>query len=180
MTCIAGLVDKGAIILGADAAGVARSSLTVRADLKVFARGVFVMGFTSSFRMGQLLRYRLSLPEHPDGLDSFEYMATAFVDSVRACLRDGGFATKNNEQESGGVFLVGYRGRLFRVESDYQIAENVCGYDACGCGQDIALGSLFSTPKKDANDRVLLALKAAEQWSTGVRRPFSLIRLDKK
>ena len=56
MTCIAGLVHDGAVYLAGDSAGCSGWDLTVRADPKVFVSGSYVMGFTTSFRMGQLLR----------------------------------------------------------------------------------------------------------------------------
>jgi len=57
MTCIVGLIDKESkkIYMGGDSAGVANYSLSVRKDPKVFKRYGFIFGFTSSFRMGQLL-----------------------------------------------------------------------------------------------------------------------------
>jgi len=78
MTCIVGLVDDGAVYMGGDSAGVLGLSIEVRADEKVFylneksswrtrldprellkpVRHLVVMGFTSSFRMGQLPRER--------------------------------------------------------------------------------------------------------------------------
>ena len=54
--------------IGGDRAGVAGLSLTVRADEKVFQNGEFLMGFTTSFRMGQLLRYSLKPPPPPAGI----------------------------------------------------------------------------------------------------------------
>jgi len=44
-------------------------------------------------------------------------------------------------QEAGGTFLVGYRGRLFRVDSDYQVGESVNNYCAVGCGADLVRAS---------------------------------------
>ena len=97
MTAIVGLVHERAVHLGGDSAGVAGWSLTVRADSKVFTNGPYVMGFTTSFRMGQLLRYALQAP-HPEG-DLERFMATTFIDAVRRCLKDGGWAKKDSERE---------------------------------------------------------------------------------
>ncbi|OFW63650.1 MAG: hypothetical protein A2Y74_04410, partial [Actinobacteria bacterium RBG_13_63_9] len=117
MTCVVGLVDKGSVCIGADSAGVQGWALTVRADEKVFRRGPFLMGFTTSFRMGQLLRYRLDVPDQA-GPDVPEFMATVFIDAVRECLKAGGWATVKDGNETGGGFLVGYRGRLFTIGND--------------------------------------------------------------
>jgi hypothetical protein len=178
MTVIVGLVaDDGTVyLLGADSAGVAGWSLTQRRDAKVFRVGEFVFGFTDSFRMGQLLRHGFKPPEIPEGADLFEYMVATFVPELRKCLKEGGYATVNNNQEKGGTFLVGVRGRLFKVEGDFQVGESLKPYDACGCGQELALGALFAqtldatTPQT----KVFTALAAAETFSAGVRGPFVL------
>ena len=178
MTCVAGLIDKGKIYMGADSAGVnSNFNLSVRSDQKVFIKDDFVMGFTTSFRMGQLLQYNLQLSARAESLDIFEYMVTSFVEAVRECLKDGGFAEKKDEKEKAGTFLVGYQGRLFCIESDYQVEETVLPYAAVGSGSDIALGALFANGHLRPEERILQALEAAEQFSAGVRQPFVIKQL---
>ncbi len=177
MTCIVGLVEKGEVLIGGDSAGVNCSSLamTVRADHKIFRNGPFLMGFTTSFRMGQLLRFSFNPPKRHSDTDVYAYMVTDFVDAVRTCLKDGGYAERSHDAERGGEFLVGYEGRIFRVESDYQVGESSCGYNAVGCGEDFALGSLYSTTGAAPKDRIHQALKAAAQFSAGVSAPFHIV-----
>lgn len=177
MTCIVGIAQEGKVYIGGDSAGVAGYSLTVRADRKVFRNGEFVMGFTSSFRMGQLLMHKFSPPRRHGSDDVYKFMVTEFIDSVRKCLKDGGYAEKHDEAERGGTFLVGHAGRLFKVEGDYQVGEPVVEYDACGCGEDLALGALFATPNRAPMDRLKTALEAAERFSAGVRGPFHFEQL---
>ena len=175
MTCIVGLVHEGVVYIGGDSAGVARLSLTVRADEKVFRNSDFLMGFTTSFRMGQLLRYSLEPPRrHPDD-DIHQYMVVDFVNAVRGCLKAGGYASKEDEVESGGAFLVGYAGHLFTVDSDYQVGIPEDGFAAVGSGQDIALGALFATQGQEPRSRVLTALMSAERFNAGVRGPFHIL-----
>lgn len=171
MTCIVGLIDKGKVYIGGDSAGVAGDSLTVRADEKVFINRDFLIGFTSSFRMGQLLRYSLKPPKYKGG-DLYRYMVNDFVDSVRKCLKKGGFAEEDKKVEKSGIFLVGFKGQLFKVESDYQVGIHRLPFDACGCGEGIALGSMYSNARLIPQKRILQALEAAELFSAGVRRPF--------
>lgn len=180
MTCIVGIVHKGAVYLGGDSAGVGGLFLHVREDRKVFEKDGFVFGFTSSFRMGQLLQHSFVAPPARPSDEPFAYMCTAFVDAVRACLKAGGYAKKDSEVESGGTFLVGYAGRLFRVESDYQVAETVDGYDAVGCGAEVALGSLFTSKSASPAKRIETALEAAHNFSAGVRPPFHVVTLGVK
>jgi ATP-dependent protease HslVU (ClpYQ) peptidase subunit len=178
LTCIAGFVEGSTVWMGGDSAGVGGYELTIRSDQKVFRNGPMLFGFTTSFRMGQLLRYALKVPHHEDGVDTDRYMATSFIDAVRECLKAHGWAEKQNDQERGGVFMVGYRGQLFTVHSDYQVAHAADDYDAVGCGGEIARGAMFATPHLTGKARVEMALKAAERCCAGVRGPFHIEAID--
>ena len=175
MTCIVGLRNGGVVHVGGDSAGIAGWEVTVRADPKVFVSGAYAMGFTSSFRLGQLLQFRLKLPEPPRSPKRlYPFMVGEFVEAVRECLKTGGVATKEKEAEQGGTFLVGVRGRLFVVESDYQVVEPAAPFAAIGSGAPYALGSL-ATSRGSPAARVRQALAVAERFSAGVRAPFRLL-----
>lgn len=180
MTAIAGFVHSdGSVWVGGDSAGVAGFELTRRADPKVFRNGNFLFGFTSSFRMGQLLRYAFQPPAKADSVDVMAYMATTFIDAVRACLKSGGYASRVNETESAGEFLVGFHGRLFLIESDYQVSEACCDYAARGAGSQIACGALYATRDHvDPRERMIIALHAAEHHNAAVRGPFTILQLE--
>ena len=183
MTCIVGIVHDGEVIIGGDSAGSDGHMVIQRADSKVFTVGPYVLGFTSSFRMGQLLRYRLDV-EAPDTWDVDRYMATTFVDAVRECLKAGGWARTTDSDpddkepggsEAGGTFLVGIHGHLYQIEDDYQVGIASDGYDACGSGYMVALGSLYATAGRDPHERVRLALEAAAHVTPFVRAPFATV-----
>jgi hypothetical protein len=170
LTCIAGVVHNGRVYIAGDSAGVSGYSLTPRADKKVWTTGPYAFGFTTSFRMGQLMRYSFQ-PPTPEG-DLHRFMVTTFVDALRTCLKDGGWARKDSEQEWGGEFLVGVHGRLFKVASDYQVGESRNGYDATGCGNALALGALHATAGLKPRRRLTRALAAADHHSAGVTGPY--------
>lgn len=175
MTCVVALrADDGRILMGADSAGVGGYSMQNRADPKIYRVGEALIGFTTSFRMGQLLGYGLSLPDHHADVSIEQFLVTSFVDAVRGCLKAGGYAHKENEVERGGTFLLAYRGRIFCVGDDYQVGERAEPFDAVGCGFDLALGSLHATGDLEVapEKRVVMALHAASQFSAGVRPPF--------
>jgi ATP-dependent protease HslVU (ClpYQ) peptidase subunit len=173
MTCIVGLRDSGQVWIGGDSASVTDHTIGVRADGKVFWTGSYLIGFSTSFRMGQLLQHKLVLPEPPpEGLAAF--MVTDFAEAVRECFRSGGFARSDAGSEIGGHFLVGVRDRLFHLCGDYQVAEYDSGFAATGSGEDFALGSLHSTTGQPPLHRVLSALEAAERFAWAVRRPFHI------
>lgn len=180
MTAIVGLEHRGDVWMGGDSAGVSTDYARIiqRRDAKVFRNGPFLIGFTTSFRMGRLLRYELKTPAHPSRLGVERYMATLFIDAVRACLKGGGYASKEREAEFGGAFLVGYRGKLFTVRDDYDVGLSVDPFAAVGCGDQTARGALFATAHvSDPAQRIRTALLAAEHCCPGVRRPFTVMCL---
>jgi ATP-dependent protease HslVU (ClpYQ) peptidase subunit len=173
MTCIVALSDGANVWMGADSASVSGLALTLRRDPKIYRVGEMLVGFTSSFRMGQLLGYKFEPPAQGDDQGIEQYMATRFVDALRETLKEGGYARNESGAESAGTFLVAYRGRIFRVDSDYQVGENTVPYDSVGCGAELALGAMYATGHlSDPRRRVEIALEAAEAFSAGVRRPW--------
>jgi len=175
MTAIAALVDEvGVIWMGGDSAGVTADTLrlSVRKDEKIFMNGPMLLGFSSSYRMGNLLHYTFILPQQPEGMPDDCYMNTLFIDAVRECFKNGGFTRIENEQESGGSFIIGYKNTLYEIDSDFQVAIPTDLFVAVGCGADLCLGSLYSTIGQPPEDRIKIALNAAERFSAGVRQPF--------
>lgn len=178
MTCIAGVKHGETVYIGADSAGVAGYSISIRADQKVFVRGAMLFGAAGSFRMMQLLRYRLEIPAHAKGVSDHEYMVTDFIDAVRKCLKAGGArGEKDAVEHQDGCFLVGYRGRIYQIEGDFQVGYREEDFDSIGCGQDVALGSLHSSKGKHPKDRIKAALTAAARFSAGVRPPFRILKI---
>lgn len=177
MTAIAGIVEDGTLWIGGDSAGVGGWSMQTRTDPKVFINGDFIFGYTSSFRMGQLLEHEFTPPLPYEGRDGMAYMVKRFIPAVKACLKAGGFQTNKDGQDIGGTFLVGYRGHLYEVSSDYQVARVRQSYHACGCGRDLVLGSLHTTDQFQLSPKVRIdmALSAAVSFSAGVRGPFCIL-----
>lgn len=152
--------------------------MVIRKDPKRFHVGPYLIGFTYSFRMGQVLRHVFKPPPPPKRSSQVErFMVVDFVDALRASLKASGWSKLKDGQEEGGTFLVGVRGRLFRVEPDYQVGETRDGYDAVGCGGEIASGALYASAGMKPDARVRLALRAAERHSNGVRGPFTILRV---
>jgi hypothetical protein len=181
MTIIVAARDSasGLIVMMADSAGTANWSQMCRKDSKIKRVGDMLIGFTSSYRMGQLLHYKLTLPGHPEDMDVDTYMRTLFIDEVRALFNSNGYTYFDNSREEGGTFLAAYRGRIFRIDSDYQVGESVHDFDAVGSGDELAIGSLYSTSSEHAakqrgkplalglHERVRLAVQTAIEFNAG-------------
>lgn len=179
MTCIVAYKRNGKVYIGGDSAGVSGIDVRVRNDQKVFQNGLMLFGFTSSFRMGNILRYKFEVPEQPEEMELMTYMNTLFIDSVIEVLRENRYAVEENGEISGGTFLVGYQGEIFIVEDDFQVGIVEDNYDSVGCGMSYALGYMFGTDldDNDPKDIVFGALDAAEYFSGGVCAPFNILSL---
>lgn len=183
MTCIVGYIDKetDTVYIAGDSAGVAGLDVTLRKDPKVFETGPFIMGFTTSFRMGQLLMSSKFNPQRQVwGQSDYDYMITTFIDEVRAVFKEGGY-------EHGGSFLVGYRGQLYSIDSDFQVGEGYRNYDAVGCGEYYAKGAIemvlqcSDEPKTEEEIENFLesVLSVVVEHNAGVRPPFSIVHMSK-
>jgi ATP-dependent protease HslVU (ClpYQ) peptidase subunit len=184
MTCIVGLTYEGITYIGADSLGSNTYTKTVRKDKKVFKlkdTQNAVLGYTSSFRMGQLLMYANGLIDKRDEPNiDHEYLVTRFVPNLISLFENNGYGKNNGGEKSGGTFLLGYKDKLYKIESDYQVAESAFNFDACGCGEDFALGSLHSTKdsKLSPEERILYSLRASSEFSTGVQAPFYILNTE--
>lgn len=197
MTCIVGFVDRvnKEIIMGGDSAGVAGLEISKRKDTKVFIKdNKFIIGFTTSFRMGQILHYNpLHIEEQSSYEDDLAFMVKKFIPAVQDLFQKNYYGGIDQKQGAiGGTFLVGYKDNLYRIDSDFQVALGHKDYDSCGCGDNYALGSLHTSihlnklvknyRNYDYNTEkiVLRSLITAAEFSAGVCSPFNIIKLKYK
>lgn len=179
MTCIVGFEVSDGVVMGGDSAAVDGYNIQKTRLRKVFSLGSFLIGYTTSFRMGQLLEFNLEFEKLIEGKSGVEFMVTSFIPSVRKCLSEGGFTKIENSVEESGQFLVGFRGILYMIDSDFQVNSYEDGFAAIGSGAKYALGSLYSSSYSDLSpeERVEEALKAASHFSVGVTAPFYIEKL---
>lgn len=177
MTVIVGVEHRGQVWIGGDSASIAGETITARADEKVFRNGPYLLGFAGSFRVGQIIRYAFSPPGQVFD-DDMQHLCVDFVDAMRVAQREKRALRRVDEEthESDSQFLLGYRGRLYAVDGDYQVERPAELYSAIGVGADFALGALAATNKKDPQKRVLAALEASARHCAGVRGPFVVLR----
>lgn len=185
MTCIVGYIQKNTVYIGGDSAGItSRLSKVIRKDPKVFKKGPFIIGFTSSFRMGQLLMSsKFSIPKQKLNQTDYDFMVTDFIDAVRTCFKEGGYLQKEEKgDESGGVFIVGYKGNLYEIEEDFQVGIPQDIFSAIGCGEDLAKGALYALKEinMDTQEKINIALNAANHFSAGVSPPYNYVSMSKE
>lgn len=177
MTAIVGLLHDGKILMGGDSAGSNGYMVEIRSDPKVFVNAGFAMGYTGSFRAGQLLQYVFSPPDKIASEDNMTYMIKRFVPEVKGVFSAHGIQKTVHEICSGEQFLVGHEGDLYNIGEDYQVARCVNKYAAVGSGEATALGSLHTTEGTgmDPAERVTKALEAAAFHIVSVSGPFHIV-----
>lgn len=172
MTCIIGLVDNGKVYMGGDSMSSNGTDGRVTRLRKVFRREQFLIGYTTSFRMGQLLQHSLGVPTQKDDQSNMEYMVTTFIDTIRKLFKDKGYAEVKDNKEKGGRFLVGYKGQLYKIDGDFQVNEYEDNFDACGCGTDYAMAAMKALEGRPPQERILKSLEIAAYFSGAVAGPF--------
>jgi ATP-dependent protease HslVU (ClpYQ) peptidase subunit len=171
MTCIIGLSENGQVYMGADSCASNGWEARITKLPKMFRVGKFLIGFTGSIRMGQILQYHLDIPPQGEEPDE-EYLVRIFVETVREALKEYGYAKIENNQEKGGSFLIGYKGKLFCFDSDFQINSFKEDIDAVGSGREYALGAMMALKDLKPEDRIKRSLEIASEFSIYVRKPF--------
>lgn len=190
MTCVVGLVgtgdEAGSVLLAADSAGVVRGEeIHSLRNQKVYRVGSYLLGFTTSFRLGQVVRFGSMLPEPPSEMlagrgcevELEGFLATDWVAALRRALYDHGY---EQALAAGGSLLVGVAGRLFVIGQDYQVLVAREPYAAIGSARLLAYGALatlegLDAPELDLERRARIALQVAERFSPEVRRPFEVV-----
>lgn len=184
MTCIVAIAQNGTVYMGSDHAASDDKTgwILSRREPKVFKVGQYGVAFTDSFRMGQILQYNWTPPKYTptktnSGLDKF--MRTKFIDSVKQAFKDNGYGTiGGSEEDSGGIFIIGVEGRIFTIDEDFHVGENIVNYMAEGSGAFFALGALHATKnQKNPKMRLKAALEASAEFSMSVSPPFTYIQV---
>jgi len=190
MTCIVGWIcpETNDVWLGGDSASVGNMAHTCSED-KVFMRETcssdgltvrkMLIGYTTSFRMGQLIEHKLVMPIHEKNEKTIEYLIRKFADAIRLCLKDHGWSAIDKNHEEGGVLLIAYEGRLFLMCSDFQITEHRRGFQAIGSGDEIAMGAMYGMTHlhrggMSPSDLLFISLDAASDINPYVRPPYVL------
>lgn len=203
MTCIVGLKTKDKIFIAGDSMGSNGFNHTIRKDPKVFKNGEYIMGYTSSFRMGQILQYnfippKIKIPSKKEKFSFFNknknenkekywnndptgFMCTQFIPKLQQCLIENKWVRGKNDTISGGQFLVAAYNQLFEIDCDFQVARVDLPYCAVGCGQTVAEGAMGMGIKllknKELRPRELLknAIDIASSHVSGVGGPVTCI-----
>jgi ATP-dependent protease HslVU (ClpYQ) peptidase subunit len=178
MTCIVALKHGDKIFMGADSAAFKDDEVIDRADKKVFRLGEFLIGFSGSFRVGQIVQWGFNPPKYNSDRSIMHYMVCDFVDQLRNTLDCRGALLKDDKGDNFDADLVvAFRGNIFTIEADFNVSLKVGDYTSSGSGTPYALGALYIL--KDLNmspeEKVRAALLASSNYCPSVREPFNIL-----
>ena len=185
MTCIIAYKQDGKVYMAGDSAGVAGHDIRTRKDPKVFVNQGMAYGFTTSFRMGQILM-NFNRPKHAidstEPISDYQYLTGLFMDAIIKEFRDKGYAKEKDSQISGGNFLIGYHGEIYEICDDFQVGIVDSDFACVGCGENYAYGAMEALEKQThlINDPQRLleeALDIVNLYSAGVCPPFNIVSI---
>lgn len=174
MTCIVAVEADGVVYMGSDRKASSSWSAGVVEAPKMFENGPLLVGYTTSFRMGQLLQHALQVPTHTLTWDVDRWVSTDLATAVRECYDAHGWNETKDGRAVNGNWLMAVSGRCYEMQSDYSFIRDTAGEYAVGSGEDFALGSLHATRGQEPRTRVLAALEAAAERCPSVGGPFDL------
>lgn len=143
MTCTIGFRLKDGVIMASDSAGTANDFQIIRRDPKIFAKNNILFGIAGSFRMRDVLMYDVKIPQKKNKQTLDEYVRTDLIDAIRTTfIKKGICKVEDNENTSLGSILLGIENKLYVIDSDFQVGENLDPFAVIGSGEVMATGIL--------------------------------------
>lgn len=182
MTCIVAVAKDGVVYMGGDRL-VSAGQTIYSGGPKIYfiennGKREFLFGDAGQIRVGNLLKSVAFEMETID--DPVLMLVNNVIPAIRELIDENG-ATQRFEDGSDAYnnMLVGYRGRLFHIDSVLGVTEPSGGYFASGSAGDVALGSLATTQNTGIppKERLQLALEASAKHHCFVAEPFDFLEL---
>jgi ATP-dependent protease HslVU (ClpYQ) peptidase subunit len=134
-------------------------------------RANMLIGYTSSYRMGQLLEHSLIIPERETNQSIENYMYVDFINAVRELLKNNGQMQVDRNVQTIGFFLIVTEGLIFQMQDDLSLLEAADGFDACGSGESYARAALHllkNQGKLSPKEMLTEAIDIAAQYVSSV------------
>lgn len=176
MTCIVAVSKGGDVWMAGDLMGSNGFTKRVYKDSKVFVNGDFILGYTDSFRMGQILEYCWSQPPRAEGMTDKQYLHISVIPSMKEVLITNGFGSSDGREDIGGNFLIGYNGQIYEMQCNFSILRHE-EFAAVGSGEFHAIGALEVLYNSDTHpeDMVVEAIRVASKYVTSVSEECTVV-----
>lgn len=128
-----------------------------------------IFGFAGYSRAAQVLEHQFDIPEqHPKSSD-YDYLVSVFLDELikkfldaRSVILESNLTMLDNTH-----FLLAYNKKIYTIESNFQLIEELSDYDAIGCGADYAKAVFWllkDNKEIKPEDKVIKALECASKF----------------
>ncbi len=179
MTVVLADTEDGDLIFAADSAASHGDEIYTVATPKVFALGSYLFGYAGSYRIGQILRHYVELPE-PPARDAERFLVREVVPILRDAVREQGAAGPGKAVlGERTALLIGFRGRVWCVGADLTVTPEGA-YAAIGSGRLLAYAAfhaLDAVGVAPGRRRLELVLQATAKHTASVRRPWRFVTL---
>lgn len=178
MTCIIAYKDSNnnTIYMCGDKCGSNGNTQDICVEPKVFHNGDFMIGYTTSFYMGQLLKHIWNPPTRLENETTDSYLHNSVRKSLINMFKENNFGSHDGGYEIGTFILV-YKSRIFTVHSDMQFFENKY-LTAVGCG-DVAARAAVETYIKcgftDVESMLKSSIETVSKICCGVSKECDIV-----
>lgn len=137
MTCIVAFKQDGKTWIAGDMLGSNGDTKKLIAQPKVFKNKNLFIGYTTSFRFGQVLEHAWNPPRHiAEDKSDMKYLVEDAIPSMMQCLKDSGVKEIADFGGYGDCIIV-YNQKIYHMQSDNAILE-YSDYESCGSGAVMA------------------------------------------
>jgi len=180
MSCVVAISENGVVWMGSDSLFVSVGDFAKKrteANSKIFRKDGLLIGWVGSRRFGDILQWNFNFPKFEDGRDFHEYLASDFVSSLLDTLQNLKHVEFRDGEALSYTFIIGRKGKIFQIHSDFSVSVLGDGYDACGSGDQLAMAALEGmkglslTPE----EKISRALQIVSKFTANVGPPFHVI-----
>ncbi|EOR9074223.1 hypothetical protein FOI42_RS03815 [Escherichia coli] len=156
MTCIIAYTDGNTSFIAGDKLGSNGFTKAIQTEPKVFekefikidesglnrTKEVMAMGYTSSFRMGQLLTYKLDLPEQQSNQTFSQYLVLEVIPRIRTLFKEEWGARDTTQDVGGGQFIILHNHTIYEVQEDFSVLQPKTQITSVGSGTYHAIAAM--------------------------------------
>ncbi len=182
MTVVIAETEQGIITMAADSAATNGDEIYTLKTPKVFQRDGYLFGHCGCYRIGQILRHCVELPQLPSGSTEVErFLIRELAPALREAVEAEGAAG------GGGAFLgektcilIGLLGQIWCMRPDLSVMQEG-PFAAIGSGRLRAyavLHALHAIGFGGVRRRIEIALEATAEYTSSVRPPWHFVNSD--
>lgn len=197
MTCIIAHTNGTSSFIAGDKLGSNGFTKSIQTEPKVFekefirinddagltrTKEVMAIGYTTSFRMGQLLTYNLNLPQQ-DSHETFpQYLVLKVIPIIRQMFKDEWGSRDTSQDVGGGQFIILHNHTIYEVQEDFAVLQPKTQITAVGSGTYHAIASMsaYLEVQQETNvalhNRVESIFKIVSENVTSVSPEFDILK----